>query len=240
MQPPQPPRFCSKMCTVFPHCKSNTWEGPTSSTLNWVQIRWGGVPGHYSVIFEAFSGQPISGILGCMWWSIVLHKDHGLSECCWLILVPLFEESVFQKLPIVLGIHFQSVCNLKGPASSSLIIVAPTTTSPPACWHLPRAGALCPLASQPWAQPSGPSRFTPISLVHKTFEKSDFMYFLAQSWCFSLWFVLSGGCVSASLPYQILWEPGIWHVWRLQGGCISGKWWHWRLMVPGGFILNFS
>ena len=87
----------------------------------------------------------------------------------------------------------------KGPTSSSLIIPADTTTPPPPCWCLSRSGALCPLLIQPGAHPSGPSKVTLISSVHKIFEKSVFRYFLAQSWRFNLCVLFSGGQVSAFL-----------------------------------------
>ncbi|CAJ1081762.1 protein unc-93-like A isoform X1%2C partial [Xyrichtys novacula] len=116
-----------------------------------------------------------------MQWSIVLHKNHGFLERCRLLPVPLLEESVFSKLALDLGVDFKSIFNPKGPASSSLIIPAHTSTPPPPCWCLIRSGALCPLLIQPRVHPSGPSRVTLIPSVHKTFEKSLFRYFLAQS-----------------------------------------------------------
>uniref|UniRef100_A0A3P9CX86 SPRY-associated domain-containing protein n=1 Tax=Maylandia zebra TaxID=106582 RepID=A0A3P9CX86_9CICH len=64
---------------------------------------------------------------------------------------------------------------------SSLMIPAQTSTPPPPCWRLSRTGALCPLPIQPRAHPSGPSRLTLISSVHKTLEKPVLRYFLAQS-----------------------------------------------------------
>uniref|UniRef100_A0A673Z4V7 Coenzyme Q8B n=1 Tax=Salmo trutta TaxID=8032 RepID=A0A673Z4V7_SALTR len=52
--------------------------------------------------------------------------------------------------------------------TSSLMIAAYTSTPPPPCWRLTRSGALCPLLNHP----SGPSKVTLISSVHKSFEKS--------------------------------------------------------------------
>ncbi len=42
------------------------------------------------------------------------------------------------------------------------------------------------------------------------------------------------------LPKQSLWEPDILHFWRLQEGCISGKWWRWRLNGSWWFTPNYS
>ena len=110
----------------------------------------------------------------------------------------------------------------KSPTSSSLII--PAHTSPlSTLLNLTRSGALCPLLIQPRAHPSGPSRVSLISSVHKTFEKSAFRYFLAQYWCFSL-SVFSGGRVSVFLTLAmsqstehlvLLGTPGRMHLWNM-------------------------
>lgn len=89
----------------------------------------------------------------------------SLLEYCWL--PPMFDESNFYNLAVVLEVDFLSIFNKKGPTSSSLIIVAHTIIPLPLYKCLTWTGALCSLVIQPWAH-----LVTLISFVLKTFEKS--------------------------------------------------------------------
>lgn len=75
----------------------------------------------------------------------------------------------------------------KSLTRSSLIIPVHTSMPLSPCWCLIHA----------WDRPSGPSRIPLISSVNKTFGKSIFRYFLAQSGQFSLCVLFSDGPVSA-------------------------------------------
>lgn len=99
------------------------------------------------------------------------------------------------------------------PASSSLIAAHPSMPTSNLLPPVIRSGALCPLVIQPKDHPSGPSRVTLISYLHKTFEKSVFKYLLAQSWHFNLWLLLSGGHVPAFFTLAMF--QSTWHLFLL-------------------------
>ncbi|CAJ0916636.1 unnamed protein product [Ranitomeya imitator] len=75
------------------------------------------------------------------------------------------------KLAVGLGVELHSTLNPKRSHKFIFDDPSPYQYRPPPCWRLSRSGALCPLLIQPLAHPSGPSRGTLISSVHKTFEK---------------------------------------------------------------------
>jgi hypothetical protein len=95
-----------------------------------------------------------------MWWSIVLHKDHGRLEC-WGPPVLLLEESIFQKLAVGLGVEFQSIFHPK--RSNYLILNDSRPHQYPSSTLLVPDSKSCPVSitdPDTGHHPSGPSRVT--------------------------------------------------------------------------------
>lgn len=111
--------------------------------------------------------------LGCMFWSIVMHKDHGLTECCRHFLYHCLKKVSSKNWQCIWEFIFSPCATRKGQTSSSLITAAHIVMPPSPCCRLTWTCALGPLVSQPQAQLSGPSRVTLISSVHKTLKNQS-------------------------------------------------------------------
>ncbi len=162
------------------YCKYHAWEGPRSSQPGLNQIKKEGQDIFLALMQTFLASKTV--LLGCMFWSIIMHEDHDLIGYRHFLYHCLKKMS--SKNCVFIWEFIFSSCATKkkikkSPTSSSLIIAAHTIMQPsPCCHHV-------------WANHGPSSLIFTFHLVHKTFEKSVLIYFLALSWCFNLWLLIS-------------------------------------------------